>query len=88
MIGYVLTYRDKIKEIIQSSAAAKALSTHRDWQGVIGNVVIALTGIGLIALAIKTAYSKAVTGEVSLFFDTHATQKTEKLAEKLILTSK
>ncbi|QGP49534.1 hypothetical protein PsalN5692_00979 [Piscirickettsia salmonis] len=34
------------------------------------------------------AYSKATTGQVNLFFDTHATQKTEKLAEKLILTSK
>ncbi|MGJ3495083.1 hypothetical protein ACR9PT_10975 [Piscirickettsia salmonis] len=91
--GYKITddvpnYRRKIREIIESSTETKLLSSQQDWQGIIGNVLIGLTGIGLVALAVKAAHSQATTGQASLFFDTNAAQKAEQLGEDLLLMKK
>ncbi|OAJ33002.1 hypothetical protein [Piscirickettsia salmonis] len=91
--GYKITddvpnYRRKIREIIESSTEIKLLSSQQDWPGIIGNVLIGLTGIGLVALAVKAAHSQATTGQASLFFDTNAAQKAEQLSEDLLLMKK
>lgn len=47
---------------------SQSISYDPTWQEIVGNLFIGLTGLGLIALAIKAIVSHAQTGHACLFF--------------------
>ncbi len=76
-------YKKDINKIVESSDGAKKLSSHRGWKGVVGNALLALTGVGILALGAKAVHSKVTKGYVSLFFNTASTKKVDMISQSL-----
>lgn len=68
-------YTNEIEKIAFKSESAKNLATHFGWQGFIVNVVIALTGVGLLLLAGKAIHSKVTRDCVSFFQSNDSLQR-------------
>ncbi|OAJ35739.1 hypothetical protein [Piscirickettsia salmonis] len=77
------SYRSQIREFISSSEEAQELSIHRGHKGLIGNLLVALTGVGILALGVKAIHSMATRGYVSLFFDTNSMKKVDMIGQNL-----
>ncbi|TNF65757.1 MAG: hypothetical protein EP298_11025 [Gammaproteobacteria bacterium] len=72
---HVLSYINQINSITQDSEEIKQLSSQYNYKGVIGNVIIGLTGVGAIAIGLKASYSKIKHGHADIFFREDYTKK-------------
>ncbi len=59
------------------------LSEHRGWKGLLGNCLIALTGIGLFILAAKAIHSYYKDNKATLFFPTSSTKNLDKISQDI-----